>query len=132
MCGAPSGSASGAADRRPRSASTGCDVQEGAVTVAENQVWQLRRGDEVVGFLTLEAIDMFWTDCRFEPSAGWPAVEPFIEASRAAWQRKDRDAALAADEAIHALGMSLVPEGGDEVITDFLLRIDGRTARFRY
>ena len=105
-----------------------------AVTVAENQVWQLRRGDEVVGFLTLEAIDMFWTDCRFEPSAGWPAVEPFIEASRAAWQRKDRDAALAADETIQALGMSLVPEGGGggEVITDFLLRIDGRVARFRH
>lgn len=98
----------------------------------ENQVWELRRGGEVVGILALEAIDMFWTDCRFEPSTGWPALEPFIVASRAAWQRKDMAAAIAADEAIYALGLELVPEGGGEVIRDFLLRINGSSARFRY
>ncbi|MFJ9716040.1 hypothetical protein ACIRPQ_08890 [Streptomyces sp. NPDC101213] len=98
----------------------------------EDQVWQLRRGHEVVGILTLEAVDMFWTDCRFEPSNGWPALKPFIDASRGAWERKDEDAAIAADEAIYALGLELVPESGSEVIRDFLLRIDGDTARFRY
>jgi hypothetical protein len=103
---------------------------EGAVM--GEQVWQLRRGHQVVGVLRLEAVDMFWTDCRFEPSTGWPALKPFIDASRAAWERKDEDAAIAADEAIHALGLELVPEGGGEVIRDFLLRIDGDTARFRY
>lgn len=75
---------------------------------------------------------MFWTDCRFEPSTGWPALKPCIDASRAAWERKDQDAAIAADEAISALGLELVPEGEGEVIRDFLLRINGDTARFRY
>lgn len=98
----------------------------------EDQVWKLCRGHEVVGVLTLEAIDMFWTDCRFAPSAGWPALKPFIDVSRAAWERKDQDAAIEADEAIYALGLELVPDGGGEVIRDFLLRIDGDTARFRY
>ena len=48
------------------------------------------------------------------------------------WERKDQDAAIAADEAIYALGLELVPDGGGEVIRDFLLRINGHTARFRY
>ncbi|UXY24933.1 hypothetical protein N8I84_41565 (plasmid) [Streptomyces cynarae] len=98
----------------------------------EDQVWQLRRGHEVVGVLTLEAVDMFWTDCRFEPSDGWLGLKPFIDASRAAWERKDQDAAIEADEAIYALGLELVPESGGEIIRDFLLRINGDTARFRY
>ncbi|MFE7393103.1 hypothetical protein [Streptomyces sp. NPDC057582] len=98
----------------------------------ENQVWQLRRGHEVVGVLTLEAVDMFWTDCRFEPSTDWLAVKPFMDASQAAWERKDEDAAIEADEAIYALGLELVPESGGDVIRDFLLRINGDTARFRY
>ncbi|MFJ1731343.1 hypothetical protein [Streptomyces sp. NPDC088254] len=97
-----------------------------------DQVWRLRRGHEVVGVLTLEAVDMFWTDCRFEPSAGWSALKPFIDASRAAWERKDQEAAIEADEAIYALGLELVPERGGEIIRDFLLRISGDTARFRY
>ncbi|MFI8004685.1 hypothetical protein [Streptomyces sp. NPDC086010] len=98
----------------------------------EDQVWRLRRGHEVVGVLTLEAIDMFWTDCRFEPSTGWTALKPFIDASRTAWESKEEDAAVKADEAIYALGLELVPDGGGEVIRDFLLRIDGDSARFRY
>ncbi|MER5877620.1 MULTISPECIES: hypothetical protein [unclassified Streptomyces] len=102
--------------------------------VMEHQVWRLCRGHEVVGVLTLEAIDMFWTDCRFEPSNGWPALKPFVDASRAAWGSRDQDAGIKADEAIYALGLELVPDNGGAVIRDFLLRIDGdtATARFRY
>ncbi|AVH57533.1 MULTISPECIES: hypothetical protein [Streptomyces] len=98
----------------------------------QDRVWQLRRGDEVIGRMTLEAIDMFWHDCRFEASTGWPTLKPFVEASRAAWKQGDTEAALEADEAIYALGLELVPEDGGEPITEFLLRIDGNFARFRY
>lgn len=97
----------------------------------ENEVWQLRRGDQLVGTLTLEAVDMFWSDCHFESSTGWPAVKPFIEASREAWERGDQAAAVVADEAIHALDLTLVPADGGESVRDFLLRIDGDSARFR-
>lgn len=103
---------------------------EGAVM--DNEAWQLRWGQDTVGVLTLEGVDMFWTDCRFEPSTAWPDLKPFIDASRAAWDGTDMDAAIAADEATYALGLELVPEGGGEIITSFLLRIDGDTARFRW
>jgi hypothetical protein len=100
----------------------------------ENHTWQLRRGEEEIGKLTLEAVDMFWHDCRFEASAGWPTVRPLIQESRMAWERGDTEAALKVDEAIHALGLELVPNGEGEPITEFLLRIDiaGGSARFRY
>ncbi|MGK5500681.1 hypothetical protein [Streptomyces sp. URMC 125] len=97
-----------------------------------DRVWRLRRGEEEVGKLSLEGVDMFWHDCRFEASSGWPALRPLFEASHAAWERQDTDAAVEADEAIYALGLELVPEDGSEPITDFLLRIDGDSARFRY
>ncbi|MFE0453767.1 hypothetical protein ACFW2D_21205 [Streptomyces sp. NPDC058914] len=75
---------------------------------------------------------MSWHDCRFEPSDGWPAVAPLFVAAQAAWERHDEDAALAADEAICQLGLELAPEDGGVSVTEFLLRIDGDFARFRY
>ncbi|MGP3980874.1 hypothetical protein [Streptomyces sp. KR80] len=98
----------------------------------ENRVWQLRRGEEIIGTLTLEAIDMFWFECRFEPSSGWPAFKPFIDASHAAWQRKDVAAARAADDEIYALGLEMVPDDGGEIIRNFMVRISGDHARFRW
>ncbi|MFF3127380.1 hypothetical protein ACFVRD_34940 [Streptomyces sp. NPDC057908] len=94
--------------------------------------WQLRQGDRLIGTLTLEEIDMFWSDCHFDPAAAWEDLRPLFAASRDAWDRGDEEAALAADEAIHVAGLTLVPNGGGEPITDFLIRIDGETARFRH
>ncbi|MEU3087030.1 hypothetical protein ACWCQ0_01085 [Streptomyces massasporeus] len=100
----------------------------------EDRTWQLRRGEEEIGRLTLEAVDMFWHDCRFEASAGWVTVSPLIEESRRAWERGDTETALKLDEAIDALDLELVPNSEGEPITDFLLRIDmdAGSARFRY
>ncbi|AJF70497.1 hypothetical protein [Streptomyces vietnamensis] len=94
--------------------------------------WQLRQDDRLVGTLTLEEIDMFWSDCRFEPAPAWDDLRPLFAASRDAWVRGDEEAALAADEAIHAEGLILVPDEGGDPITDFLIRINGETARFRH
>ncbi|MFH8371811.1 hypothetical protein [Streptomyces sp. NPDC018031] len=74
---------------------------------------------------------MFWTDCRFEPAPAWEGLRPLFAALRDAWSQGDRAAALAADEAIHAEGLSLVPSTDEAPITDFLIRIEGNKARFR-
>ncbi|WP_234433197.1 hypothetical protein [Streptomyces sp. NRRL WC-3549] len=95
------------------------------------QRWQLRRGDALIGTLTLEGVDMFWADCRFEPASAWETVRPLFDASRDAWRRGDEGGALAADEAIHEAGLVLVPGDGGAPITDFLLRVSGESARFR-
>ncbi|MBL7495275.1 hypothetical protein I6A84_25920 [Frankia sp. CNm7] len=98
----------------------------------DEKSWQLRQGDRLVGTLTLEEIDMFWSDCHFEPAPAWEDLRPLFAASRAAWGRGDEQAALAADEAIFAAGLILVPNGGGDPITEFLIRIDEETARFRH
>ncbi|WP_017627030.1 hypothetical protein [Nocardiopsis chromatogenes] len=94
--------------------------------------WQLRKEDRIVGTLTLKEVDMFWSDCHFEPASAWDGLRPLFVVSRDAWVRGDQEAARAADEAIHAEGLILVPDGGGDPITDFLIRIDGETARFRH
>ncbi|MEU9402915.1 hypothetical protein [Streptomyces sp. NPDC048242] len=93
--------------------------------------WQLKRGDALIGTLTLEGVDMFWTDCRFRPGPAWEVVRPLFEASEDAWECDDEDAALAAEEAIYGAGLVLVPGDGEDPMTDFLLRVSGETARFR-
>ncbi|WP_282202409.1 hypothetical protein [Kitasatospora fiedleri] len=94
--------------------------------------WQIKRGDGLIGTLVLEEVDMFWTDCRFVPSPGWENLRPLFEALRDAWRTGDTDAAVEADEAIHAVGLVLVPMDGGAPLTKFLLRINGNKARFRY
>lgn len=94
--------------------------------------WQLVRADEVIGVLAQDDVDMYWTDCVFEPGPGWADLQPLFAVSRDAWQRGDSNAAVEADEAIQALGLVLVPIGGGPPLREFLIRIDGDKARFRY
>ncbi|MFJ4692790.1 hypothetical protein [Streptomyces sp. NPDC088766] len=96
------------------------------------QSWQLMHGDRLVGTLRMEAIDMFWTDCAFEPGPEWEALRPLFDASRDAWVRGDGEAAAAADQRIHAAGLILVGSEESGAITDFLIRINGGKARFRW
>ncbi|WP_233273390.1 hypothetical protein [Streptomyces broussonetiae] len=85
-----------------------------------------------MGTLRLDEVDMFWTDCRFEPGPGWPAIRPLFDASRDAWLAHDLKAALAADERIRQEGLVLVPEGDGEPVRDFVIRIRGDRARFKW
>ena len=96
------------------------------------QSWELKKGDRLVGILVFEGQDMFWSDCRFQAGPGWVSARPLFERSRDAWQGDDTDAAIAADEAIFAAGFVLQPCDGSPAITDFLVRVDGDTARFRW
>ncbi|MFF8994086.1 hypothetical protein ACF09H_30020 [Streptomyces sp. NPDC014983] len=94
--------------------------------------WRLAQGSQLVGMLRLEGIDMFWTDCRFEPGPGWPAVRPLFEASRDAWLAHDLKAALAADERIQQAGLVLIPDDNGEPLRNFIVRIQGDQARFKW
>jgi hypothetical protein len=94
--------------------------------------WELKQGDSLVGTLVFESQDMFWSDCRFQPGPCWPSLRPLFDRSRDAWRSHDADAGVAADEAIRAAGLVLQPNDGEPAITDFLLRIEGSEARFRW
>ncbi|GGS07922.1 hypothetical protein GCM10010269_53770 [Streptomyces humidus] len=96
------------------------------------ECWQLMCGDRLAGTLRMEAIDMFWTDCTFEPGPEWEVLRPLFDASRDAWVRGDREAAMVADHRIRAAGLVLAGSEGGATITDFLIRIHGGKARFRW
>ena len=96
------------------------------------QSGELRQQERLIGTLTFESQDMFWSDCRFAPAPAWDNFRPLCAKSRDAWRSGDTDAALEADEAIHAVGLALRPSDGVPPITDLLLRIDGSEARFRH
>ena len=74
---------------------------------------------------------MFWSDCRFEPADGWEELQPLFATSRDAWLSHDMQAARAADQAIHAKGLVLIPDDGGEPITEFVVRIQGSVARLK-
>lgn len=93
--------------------------------------WQLRRGDTHVGTLILDEIDMFWTDCRFEPGPGWDEISPLFEALKSAWEHGGADERVRADEDIAAQQMVLAPDDGSQPLTGMLLRIYEDRARFR-
>ncbi|NMO49930.1 hypothetical protein HH310_01795 [Actinoplanes sp. TBRC 11911] len=99
---------------------------------ATEKGWELKQGDRLIGTLIFEGQDMFWSDCRFQPGPGWAGVRPLFDRVGDAWRNHDTDAAIAADEAICAAGLVLQPSDGSAALTDFLLRIDGDKARFRW
>ncbi|MFJ5153330.1 hypothetical protein ACIQCF_17420 [Streptomyces sp. NPDC088353] len=94
--------------------------------------WRLMHGTQLVGMLRLDEVDMFWTDCRFEPGPGWSAIRPLFEASRDAWVTHDMKAASAADECIRQAGLVLIPNGDGEPTKDFVVRINGDRARLKW
>ncbi|WP_433524401.1 hypothetical protein ACQPZ2_04360 [Nocardia pseudovaccinii] len=96
------------------------------------QSWQLMQGKRLIGMLVQDEVDMFWTDCHFAPGPGWADLQPLFAASRDAWRNGDMEAAVEADDAIHAQGLVLVPVDSGALLTEFLLRINGDKARLRY
>ncbi|GLP65777.1 hypothetical protein TUSST3_23970 [Streptomyces sp. TUS-ST3] len=89
----------------------------------------------VLATLTLHYIDQPWFRCHFAAGPAWDAIRPTIEEwTQATLEREAPDVLRIprAWEAVKDLGMTLVPLDGTAPIEDFLIPIDGATARFRY
>jgi hypothetical protein len=101
-------------------------------------LWRLMRGHDLLGVLEFDALEMFWTDCRFRPTPALEAIRPLFDAELAAggdlntydeieeWER--------AWAAIEALGLVLDPQDGRAPIPSdqFILHIwPDDTARLR-
>ncbi|MGW2209279.1 hypothetical protein [Streptomyces sp. NPDC001781] len=94
--------------------------------------WRLMQGDHILGTVWPGEVDMFWTDCRFEPGPGWATIRPLFDASRDAWLAHDLQAALTADERIRQEALVLAPDDGGELATDFVIRIHEDRARLKW
>jgi len=94
--------------------------------------WELKLEGRLVGTLTFEEQDMFWSECHFQPGPAWEDFRPFNDRAGEAWRRGDRVAARAADDAIMSSGLVLMPLEGGTPITPVMVRIYGDRARFRF
>ncbi|GAB3150965.1 hypothetical protein GCM10027161_50630 [Microbispora hainanensis] len=97
------------------------------------QVWQLRRGGEILGEIRVDEGDFPWLSGRFVARSGYAAVEPlFVE--ELALIEADGELDYDAWEAVYARISDQVkliaPDGWP--VTDFLLHISGQDAWFRW
>jgi len=100
------------------------------------EAWQLRRGDEVLGDITITDADFPWLSGRFVPRPGFAAVAPLFAEELALSQATEDDAGAATIQAWEtgyeriAATMTLVAPSGP--VAEFLLHIDGSEAWFRW
>jgi hypothetical protein len=92
----------------------------------------LKRGETTLGTLRPYNTDFPRTNCKFEPTQGFDEIKPLFEEELRLLDAEDFTAFEEAYEKIQALGLSLVPADGRQIIEDFLLHILGDEAWFRY
>ena len=94
--------------------------------------YQLRRGDELLGTLTLITPDFPWMFCKFEPCDSFTEIRALFEEELRLLDREDWVAWEQAYEKIRELSLQLMNVKEDCEIEEFLLHIDGDEAWFRY
>lgn len=96
--------------------------------------WWLMQGDVHVGTLALDQVAQPWFECRFRPTSAWEPLRPTVEAWTRAVESDDSDEheIIRALEAVDALKLALVSVPDSETIEDFLIHVEGDTARFRH
>jgi hypothetical protein len=97
-------------------------------------VIHLKQGETLLGLLRVQGSDFPWTQCTFEPTPAFEAVRPLFEHELRVLESRDMDAWSEAYRAIVDLNLNLIdPHTGTEVGEgDFLLHINGNSARLRY
>lgn len=83
----------------------------------------------------LDYIDQPWFHCYFTASPSWESARPTVEEWTRATLEKNATDVLRIPRAwlaLQDLGLTLVPLDGAPPVDDFLLHVDGVTARFRY
>jgi len=95
--------------------------------------WLLKRGADVLGWLTETGLDQPWIICRFEPTEQFVSVQPlFDDVFRLINEDDDWNRAEALQKQIDALGLTLEISGGQKIINEFVLSIGNGEAWFRY
>jgi hypothetical protein len=101
-----------------------------------NKSWQLRRGSEVVGVLKLEYVDQPWIHCVFEPTPTFADYAALFEKERTLLYADNFEAVgnefAKVWQEIWQQGFVIAPDDEQNVISKFLLHIDGAAAWFRY
>lgn len=107
-----------------------------ALVTSIGEVWQLRRGDEVLGEITITGADFPWLSGSFAPRVGFAEVMPLFAEELALSEvllDDDSEANIDAWETAYARianTMTLAAPSGP--VAEFLLHIDAGEAWFRW
>jgi hypothetical protein len=96
---------------------------------------ELKRGNVRLGTLQVIDLDQPWFVCEFVSTPDFEDVKPLFDEELALLEESDTFDIEAWEKAysrIDDLGLQLVPTDSAAPISEFLLHIDGREARFRY
>src|SRR4030095_6764029 len=94
-------------------------------------IWELRRGEILIGWLTVLDQDMTWYSADFEPTPEYETYRAIIELGSSIRNTDDAEAWNAWMESMRGLGLRLIRLRDQVILDDFLLYIDGDIADFR-
>ncbi|GLZ29723.1 hypothetical protein Lesp02_19130 [Lentzea sp. NBRC 105346] len=92
-------------------------------------VWHLRRGDELLGTITITDGDFPWLSGRFAPEPGFAEFAPLFAEELALLESEDWEAWEAAYDRISGQLTLVAPDGP---VAEFLLHVQGDEAWFRW
>ncbi|MEW2045164.1 hypothetical protein [Streptomyces sp. NPDC005476] len=95
----------------------------------EGDVWQLRRGEELVGEIIVEEGDFPWLSGRFVPTAAFSEVKPLFDRDLALTEGEEWEEWESVVGEINEKLRLVAPAGP---VAEFLLHVDGGRAWFRW
>jgi hypothetical protein len=93
--------------------------------------WALMRGPTRLGVLRVVDVDQPWFECAFEPTAVFEQVRELFEEEQRLLDADELDAWARAWERISVQRLVLEPLDGGARVEEFMLHVDGQTARLR-
>ena len=97
-----------------------------------NTILYLKRGDTILGKLTLYEVNQPWFNCKFEPTESFAEVKHLFDKRLNMMDTADAEEWEEADIQFDAMNLRLVYESSGEEIDELLLNIKDDEAWFRY
>jgi hypothetical protein len=102
--------------------------------MSDDNVWELRKGETLIGTLRVFEQDMFWYSANFEPSPTFVALRPIFDEGNTI-RMEDSEQSWSAwgmwCEKVAQLGLRLVRLYDHTIATQFILYIEDGQAEFR-
>ena len=98
----------------------------------QSKVFNLMRGNELLGVLRSYEADFPWMNCKFKSTNEFEIVRPLFETELTVLESDDIEKWEESYKPIEKLNLSLLDTDKNEIIENFLLHIQGDEAWFRF
>lgn len=97
-----------------------------------SKVFNLMRGNELLGVLRSYEVDFPWMHCKFESTNEFEIIRPLFETELIVLESEDIEKWEESYKPIEELNLILLDTDKSEIIENFLLHIQGDEAWFRF